>query len=75
MSRLDPQLYVLAFEVNSDGKNVFEELCNTFYDKSSYTRGDTHHTAYNEGAKEVIQFIMRKMAQAKNNNNYGEEEE
>ena len=75
MSRLDAKMYLLAFEVNPDGKKVFEELCNTFYDKQSYVRGDTHETAFNEGSKAVIQFIMNKMAQANNNNNNGELEE
>jgi len=67
--RIDPQIYGALFDANPDGRKVFEELCTQFYDRQSYVRGDTHETAFNEGAKSVIQYIMRKVAQAKQPNN------
>lgn len=72
MNRLDERAYSRLFESNAEGKAVFEELCKYFYDQSSYVRGDTHHMAFNEGSKEVIRFILKKMAKAIDN---GEQEE
>jgi hypothetical protein len=45
------------------GENVLNELVGLFYDCPSYTRGDTHETAYKEGQRNVIEFILRKLSQ------------
>ena len=59
---LDPKIYYAALELNTDGKKVLEELCGVFFDRPSYVKGDTHDTAFNEGAKSVINFILHKIA-------------
>lgn len=72
MNRLDERAYSRLFESNAEGKAVFEELCKYFYDRPSYVKGDTHETAFNEGSKAVMHFILKKMATAID---HGEQEE
>ena len=63
--RVPEQIYASLFELNPDGVKVLEELCNIYYDRPSYARGDTVHTAFNEGAKSVLHFILNKIAKSK----------
>lgn len=61
--KVDPAIYHSLFEVNADGKLVLEELCRLFYDRQSYVKGDTHETAFNEGKKYVIQYLLNRLNQ------------
>lgn len=56
-------LYSNIFTKNKDGEIILEELCKLFYDRPSYTKGDdAMFTAYKEGQRSVIAFILRKAA-------------
>lgn len=57
---LDPLIYNRLFQRDQDGVNILEELMTLFYDRQSYTRGDTHETAFKEGARSVVKYIMAK---------------
>lgn len=69
---LDSKIYYSLFEVNTDGKKVLEELCRIYYDRQSYVKGDTHDTAFNEGAKSVVQFILAKLNHSQQPQSTGE---
>ena len=47
---------------SKDGEEVLAELCKLFYDRPSYEKGDAMHTAYREGQRSVIAFLLRKAA-------------
>jgi hypothetical protein len=55
------EAFYALFQVHPDGVKVFEELCARFYDKQSYTKGDSHHTAYLEGQRSVLFWLINKM--------------
>lgn len=58
---LDPKVYYEIFEMNPNGKQLLEEMCRIFYDRQSYVQGDFGETAFNEGKKSVLQFIINKI--------------
>lgn len=54
-------MYSNTFVKSRDGEVVLEELCKLFYDRPSYTKGDdAMFTAYKEGQRAVVAFILRK---------------
>ena len=55
------EIFYSLFQKNPDGVKVFEELCARFYDKQSYTKGDSYHTAYLEGQRSVVLWLINKM--------------
>ena len=57
-------LYREAFK--EERQKVLEELTSLFYDRSSYTKGDPYETAFNEGQRSVILFILQKLSQVEN---------
>ncbi len=61
---IDAKLYELVFQGREDGKEVLEDLCKRFYDRPSYVRGDPYETAYNEGCRAAIHYILQKIAQS-----------
>lgn len=61
---LTPQIYAVQFQVNKDGNQIFEEMCRIFYDQQSHTHGDPYETAFKEGQRSVMAFIINKMARA-----------
>lgn len=62
-NRPTPETYYYLFQKDAKGVAVFEELCGLFYDIASYTKNDPYHTAYLEGSRAVMKFIINKMAQ------------
>ena len=58
-------LFFKVLEQNPDGAKLLEILCSKFYDIQSHTPGDSHETAYREGHRAVMQYILRGIASAK----------
>lgn len=61
---LSPRIYAVQFQVNKDGYQIFEEMCRVFYDQQSHTSGDPYETAFKEGQRSVMAFIINKIATA-----------
>lgn len=57
---IEPKIYDRIFQMDKDGQAILEELARLFYDRPSYTQGDTHETAYKEGQRSVVAFLIRK---------------
>lgn len=55
-------VYHNIFVKNRDGEEILADLCKLFYDRPSYEKGDATHTAYREGQRSVIAFLLRKAA-------------
>ena len=55
-------VYHNIFVKNRDGEEILADLCKLFYDRPSYEKGDAMHTAYREGQRSVIAFLLRKAA-------------
>ncbi len=61
---VNPKIYLSLFQVNPDGRKILTEMAFKFYDRLSYTEKDSHATAFREGQRSVIQFIIQKCADA-----------
>lgn len=57
---VEPNIYNRIFQRDTDGQAVLNELSALFYDRPSYTKGDTHETAFKEGQKSVVALLIRK---------------
>ena len=57
---LDPLIYNRIFQRDQDGINILDEMSVLFYDRQSYTRGDTHETAFREGQRSVVKWLLNK---------------
>jgi hypothetical protein len=55
------QFYDL-FQNNLDGQVVLQTLSALFYDRQSFDR-DPYQTAFNEGQRAVVHFILQKISQ------------
>ena len=55
------ETYKLIFKDVKGGQVILEELTQLFYNRMSYVKGDPYETAFREGHREVIQFILTKM--------------
>lgn len=53
--------YTNLFVNTKTGEHILTELSSLFYDRPSYTKGDTHETAFKEGQRNVVEFILRKL--------------
>lgn len=53
--------YTELFVKHGTGEKILAELSALFYDRPSYTKGDTHETAFKEGQRNVVEFILRKL--------------
>lgn len=60
---LHSQTYQTAFSAHPAGQKVLEELTARFYDIASYTKNDSHETAFKEGQRSVLRFIIGKLGQ------------
>jgi hypothetical protein len=47
------------FETSVDGKAVLDDLCDAYYDRTSFVSGDPQATAFNEGARSVVLAIFQ----------------
>ena len=59
---IENELYSETFKT-PPGEKVLLELTSLYYDRLSYTRGDTHETAFREGQRSVVEFILRKLTE------------
>ena len=57
-----PEQYAAAFDLTTDGQAVFAELMELF-GKAPFVVGKPDQTAYNCGAKAVIEHIAARLAQ------------
>ena len=55
-----PKIYYRIFQQDGDGQSILDELAALFYDRLSYCKGDSYETAYKEGQRSVVAFIIRK---------------
>lgn len=63
---VDPRAYARVFEGSQDGKDIIEELERRFA-KPAVTKGGIDavlQTYHNDGARSVIEFIVRRINQA-----------
>lgn len=60
---LDPKTYYHFFQVDPTGKQIFEELAAYHYDIQSYD-DNPYKTAYNEGRRAVVRWLLHKLAQS-----------
>lgn len=67
MKNVEPETYHYVFQQDPAGKEIFDELTRVFYDIQSFDPDNTHKTAFNEGQRSVVRFIINKMLQAENN--------
>lgn len=58
-----PQQYAAAFDLSNDGQAVLADLIELF-GKAPFSPGQPDMTAYNCGAKAVIEHIVAKLDQA-----------
>lgn len=72
MNKVTPQMFMRVFQANPEGELVFQYLCTMFYDIQSYTRNDPYHTAYLEGCREVMAFIINNINKAEKGEQHGE---
>lgn len=56
----DNKIYNRIFQQDKDGQSILDELAAMFYDRPSYVRGDPYETAYKEGQRAVVLFLIRK---------------
>jgi hypothetical protein len=47
------------FEQSLDGQAVLDDLCQAYYDRTSFVPGDPQATAFNEGARSVVLAIFQ----------------
>jgi predicted short-subunit dehydrogenase-like oxidoreductase (DUF2520 family) len=67
MHSATPQQYLSAFELFADGQAVLDDLTQTF-GGPCFVPGQADRTAYNLGAKAVIEHIHARIAQAERPN-------
>lgn len=53
--------YEHLFQVDPLGQKIWVEMCAFHYDIESFNEDNTHVTAYNEGRRAVIKWLMVKM--------------
>lgn len=58
--RVEPQLYTQAFGTDF-GQRVIDDLVQRYYAQPSYKKGDPYHTAFQEGQREVLRFMLSQM--------------
>lgn len=72
--KINPRSYYTIFQENEEGRDILTELATLYYDRQSFDKDNQYLTAFNEGARSVITFIMQKTAQAKQYPTISEEE-
>lgn len=60
---VNPEEYQNLFVENKQGEKILQELTALFYDRPSYTKNDPYDTAYKEGQRATVEFILRKTSQ------------
>lgn len=54
------KIYYRIFQEDKDGQGIITELAARFYDRPSYVKGDPYETAFKEGQRSVVAFLIRK---------------
>ncbi len=54
-----------VFEQSVDGQIVLQDLCDSYYDRTSFVPGDSHATAYAEGQRSVVLAIFEILEELK----------
>lgn len=54
-----------VFETSVEGQAVLQDLCDSYYDVSSFVPGDPHATAFNEGRRAVVLAIFEVLEELK----------
>ena len=44
--------------ISPDGSDALKQLKKLFYDRPSYVKGDPYHTAFKEGQRDVVGYII-----------------
>jgi hypothetical protein len=57
---LEKAIWIHIFESNPEGRKLFDELRRRFYDVESFDK-DPYKTAYNEGQRAVVKYIINKL--------------
>jgi|TARA_R100000329_G_C7443618_1_gene155960 hypothetical protein len=52
--------YKLIFK-SDEGQKVLQDLRERFYDRDTFVRGEPDTTAYNQGARGVLFYILRQL--------------
>ena len=50
-----------------DGEKVLRDLMEKFYKYGSHVAGDSHSTAFREGRRDVVIYILDRLEKAENN--------
>lgn len=58
--RQQDKAVALAF-IGPNGQDALKVLKQLFFDRPDYVRGDTHHTAFQAGQRDVIGYIQQCM--------------
>lgn len=70
-----PQTYAATFEGFHDGRLVLEDLTGRYHDcEQLFVAGQADSTAFRLGAREVLRYIFRRLAEAKDGNPNEEEQ-
>lgn len=57
MNEKNAEIISSVFEAGN-GPKALELLVNMYFNKRSYTKDDTHETAYKEGQRDVVRHIV-----------------
>lgn len=57
------KMYYRIFQQDKDGQAILDELAALFYDRQSYVKGDSYETAFKEGQRSIVAFIINKCGQ------------
>ena len=64
-----PGDYASVFKYTIAGERILEQLTGIFYDRPSYSADNQYNTAFNEGQRSVLQYIIGKIMEAEGNAN------
>jgi hypothetical protein len=59
---IDEKAYKNTFISSKDGREILEELTGLFFDRLSFDPQNQYQTAFNEGQRSVIEYILRRTA-------------
>jgi hypothetical protein len=60
---VNPVDYNRLFTANKTGEEIFLELHAIFYQQQSHTPGDPYTTAFKEGQRSVVSYLVGKIGQ------------
>jgi len=57
VNKKNAEIIASIFE-SGNGPKAMEILVDMYFNKKSYTKGDTHETAYKEGQRDVVRYLV-----------------